>query len=250
MKKVMMVAYEFPPMAGSGIFRTLKFAKYLPDFGYHPFVLTRKIGSNTLRDDSNLEELAGKEITIVREKSLPIDELRGMKGKAIRYVGKKWISPDVQIFWARKACRESVRICRENAISLVYTTSAPISDHFVGLHLKKTMENIHWVADFRDEWTMSPYYRDNRYSADSRRFAASGCGRRINSHNRCGKDCRFRKQGSDKASDFGVLCGVEIPKENYLYCRRRKNQTVRAKKPDEAAGWSVRTMRKVIVKKT
>ena len=36
-----MVAYHFPPLAGgSGIQRTLRFAQYLPEFGWQPLVLT------------------------------------------------------------------------------------------------------------------------------------------------------------------------------------------------------------------
>ena len=41
MKKVLMVAYHFPPLAGSsGIQRTLRFAQQLPEFGWEPIVLT------------------------------------------------------------------------------------------------------------------------------------------------------------------------------------------------------------------
>ncbi len=41
MKKVLMIAFHYPPFSGgSGIHRTLKFSKYLPDFGWQPIVLT------------------------------------------------------------------------------------------------------------------------------------------------------------------------------------------------------------------
>ena len=36
-----MIAYHFPPLQGSsGIQRTLKFSRYLPEFGWQPLVLT------------------------------------------------------------------------------------------------------------------------------------------------------------------------------------------------------------------
>jgi hypothetical protein len=36
-----MIAYHFPPLQGSsGIQRTLRFARYLPEFGWEPIVLT------------------------------------------------------------------------------------------------------------------------------------------------------------------------------------------------------------------
>ena len=59
-KRVLMVAYHFPPMRGSsGIQRTLKFAQYLPKFGWEPTVLTahpRAYGANVIagyRDPPN-----------------------------------------------------------------------------------------------------------------------------------------------------------------------------------------------------
>ncbi|MBE0585718.1 MAG: glycosyl transferase family 1, partial [Desulfofustis sp.] len=40
MKKVLVIAYYFPPLGGSGVQRVLKFVKYLPQFGWQPTVLT------------------------------------------------------------------------------------------------------------------------------------------------------------------------------------------------------------------
>jgi len=39
--RVLMIAYHFPPLRGSsGIQRTLRFCRYLPEFGWNPVVLT------------------------------------------------------------------------------------------------------------------------------------------------------------------------------------------------------------------
>ena len=41
MKKVLMVAFHYPPWSGgSGVHRALKFTKYLPEYGWQPIVLT------------------------------------------------------------------------------------------------------------------------------------------------------------------------------------------------------------------
>ena len=41
MRRVLMIAFHFPPLAGSsGIQRTLRFAQHLPEFGWEPLVLT------------------------------------------------------------------------------------------------------------------------------------------------------------------------------------------------------------------
>ena len=40
MNRVLLISYYFPPSGGPGVQRVLKFAKYLPDFGWQPTVLT------------------------------------------------------------------------------------------------------------------------------------------------------------------------------------------------------------------
>ena len=40
MRKALLIAYHFPPFAqSSGIQRTLRFAQYLPVFGWEPVIL-------------------------------------------------------------------------------------------------------------------------------------------------------------------------------------------------------------------
>ena len=42
MKKLLLVAYHFLPDAEVGVIRPAKFAKYLPEFGHEPYVITVK----------------------------------------------------------------------------------------------------------------------------------------------------------------------------------------------------------------
>ncbi|RKY94694.1 MAG: hypothetical protein DRQ06_04820, partial [Candidatus Hydrothermota bacterium] len=42
MKKVLIVSYYSPPLGTGGVNRAFKFAKYLPQFGWEPYVLTVK----------------------------------------------------------------------------------------------------------------------------------------------------------------------------------------------------------------
>jgi glycosyltransferase involved in cell wall biosynthesis len=50
--RVLMVAYNFPPLGGVGILRTLKYATYLPDSGWQPIVLTARDPSGYLDEDA------------------------------------------------------------------------------------------------------------------------------------------------------------------------------------------------------
>jgi len=57
MKKILIIAYYFPPLGGGGIQRPLKFCKHFPDFGFQPVVLTSKNGVGPIYDESLLDEL-------------------------------------------------------------------------------------------------------------------------------------------------------------------------------------------------
>ena len=69
-RNILVIAYYFPPMGMSGVQRTLKFVKYLPQFGWKPIVLTVTPTGYFAQDESLLDELNGKDIEIVRVGSL------------------------------------------------------------------------------------------------------------------------------------------------------------------------------------
>lgn len=61
LSKSLFLAYYFPPIAGSGVYRSAKFAKYLPQFGWQPYVIsaTEDIQLRQ-RDPTLLEDLPHK----------------------------------------------------------------------------------------------------------------------------------------------------------------------------------------------
>ncbi len=56
MKKALIITYYWPPSGGPGVQRVLKFAKYLPEFGWEPIILTVKNGTYPAIDESLLAE--------------------------------------------------------------------------------------------------------------------------------------------------------------------------------------------------
>ena len=57
MKNYLLISYVFPPTGGVGAQRALKFAKYSPEFGWRPVVLTPDQASSSLRDPGLLADL-------------------------------------------------------------------------------------------------------------------------------------------------------------------------------------------------
>ncbi|MHB1653254.1 MAG: glycosyltransferase family protein [Desulfitobacteriaceae bacterium] len=85
-KKVLMIAYFFPPLGGSGVQRTLKFAKYLPRFSIQPVVSTVRRGHNFAYDESLLREIP-ELVKVYRSNSLETLWLRDLVEKLS---GKRW----------------------------------------------------------------------------------------------------------------------------------------------------------------
>jgi len=160
MRKVLMIANQFPPMGGSGVQRSVKFVKHLGKFGYEPVVLTRKEEGMLLKDHTLLADIPeGTEI--IRTKPYDFTEWKSVFRLFGKVLGLKVFIPDSAWLWSVFSRKAAVKAVLENDIKIIYTTSAPYSDHLLGLYLKRKFPYITWVADFRDEWTNNPYILDN-----------------------------------------------------------------------------------------
>ena len=69
-KKVLIIAYYWPPAGGPGVQRWLKFVKYLPQFEIEPVVYVPENPSYPIEDESMLTEVPS-EVTILKQ---PIKE--------------------------------------------------------------------------------------------------------------------------------------------------------------------------------
>jgi len=158
-KKVLMISYLFPPL-DCGVGRQIKFAKYLPLFGWMPTVLT--VSRSFLRpkyDPSRVKEVPPS-VEIFRTHSLEIVPLqRWLPAVLNRLFGlnPKWFRPvDIFVGWLPFAVREGAKILKKRNVDLMFSTSLPSTCHLVAYFLKKKFA-IPWVADFRDLWTQNPY---------------------------------------------------------------------------------------------
>lgn len=83
MKKVLIITYYWPPSGGAGVQRSLKFVKYLPEFGIEPIVITvdRNQATYPILDESLLKEVK-ENVRVIRTRSFePLKILSALKGK-------------------------------------------------------------------------------------------------------------------------------------------------------------------------
>jgi len=146
MKKVLMIAFHYPPEGGSGMQRTLKFSKYLPLFGWNTYILTVKENVYELKDESFLKEIPNS-VKVIRSKSLVSKKHFSIRGKYPDFLS----IPDSYWSWIFDGVRVGKRIIRQENLDIIYSTSPIHTAHLIGLMLKKISKKP-WIADFRDPW--------------------------------------------------------------------------------------------------
>lgn len=165
-RRVLVVAYYFPPMGLSGVQRTLKFVKYLPQFGWQPTVLTVQPRGYLASDDSLLDDIGGRDVLIERtaaagpgkwlSQKAVVDFPAEWKRKLASRVSDTLFVPDNKISWKRKAVEHGLKIARSRHFDLIFATAPPFTDFLIGKELKRVL-NVPLVLDYRDPWVEYPF---------------------------------------------------------------------------------------------
>ncbi len=148
MKKVLVIAFYFPPLGGAGVQRTLKFVKYLPEFDWQPIVVTVNSHGSLPVDPSMTEEIP-PDISIYRTPAFLLSYRLPWRVK--HFISQWFLFVDEHLGWFPFAVRKCIQIVRDEHIQAIFTTSAPYTDHLVG-HTITHRFPLPWVADFRDPW--------------------------------------------------------------------------------------------------
>jgi glycosyltransferase involved in cell wall biosynthesis len=148
MKSVLMIAYYYPPAGGAGVQRTLKFTKYLPDFGWNPLVLTVAPRYHRLLDNSISGEIPAQvQVQTTSAMLLP----HRLPWKLRNWISRWLLLVDEQVGWYWPAVQAGKTLLQEHCIDAIYSTSSPYTDHLIGLALKRA-SGLPWLTDFRDPW--------------------------------------------------------------------------------------------------
>ncbi len=184
-RRLLMIAYTFPPVTGVGIERSLKHTTYLPDAGWRPVVVAPANPGYRLVDPATLERIPPG-IEVRRAMSLEPAHLRRAAGRILRrgapprgvgspgapdsarggtralvndvwrtYVGLAFF-PDEQIGWAPGAIAAGWSAHAVEPVDAIYSSGPPWTCHVVGAVLKR-LTGRPWVADFRDPWIGNAY---------------------------------------------------------------------------------------------
>lgn len=181
-RTVLMIAYAFPPEAYVGGRRTLKYCKYLGQFGWRPLVITIKPRGHAWQDEelaaqvpSSVEVLRTTDIdaadwleclgrwkarlrrgrsgaagatagpSATYEAAGPLARLKGRISRALLH------SPDPHVLWVPLAFICGVRVLLTRRVDVIYSSSPPHSSHIAAALLAFCFRTPH-VVDLRDPW--------------------------------------------------------------------------------------------------
>ena len=173
MKRVVCIAYYYPPLAGIASERAAAFSLHLSQLGWAPIIVTPRDGfyhrvasfndpiADVRRTRSiELGRIVRAGSTLVGAPRPPSDSLtvRPLQTNAASAKARRWVRewlyvPDAQVGWIPFATRAAMTALREvEGPRVVFSSSVPYSAHLVAGRAAKRA-GVPWVAEFRDPWT-------------------------------------------------------------------------------------------------
>lgn len=234
--KVLVIAYYFPPMGLSGVQRTLKFVKYLPQYDWEPTVLTVTPTAYYALDYGMLRELNENEVKTVRTNSVdptrlfeagkPVKMPRERLRNFLSGVSQAVFIPDNKVGWKRDAVKAGRKLLKDDKFDVIFSTAPPYTCHLIGATLSDEF-GIPLVVDYRDAWVdnplhfyLTPYHRFAHQKMERKVLRAAS---RVITINRRIKELMIRRyrflgyndiaiipQGYDPA-DFQVQDALKLP---------------------------------------
>ncbi|MBB3193500.1 glycosyltransferase [Roseateles terrae] len=155
MKRVLMISFQFPPMAGtSGVQRALRFAQQLPEEGWTPSVLTVQPSAYE-RTAADLMDEVPAGMTVRRAFGLDAARQLSVAG---RYPGA-FARPDRWTSWQWGAVPAGLAMIRRERPDVIWSTYPIPTAHRIA-HTLARLSGLPWVADFRDPMAHDGYPAD------------------------------------------------------------------------------------------
>ncbi|MGI8729313.1 MAG: glycosyltransferase [Solirubrobacteraceae bacterium] len=164
MRRVLMLAYYFPPLGGMASQRLRGFARHLAEYGWEAVVVAPRDGAyhrdselsfpeeRVIRTGSIEFSRAGKRLLRTGGDDVRVAEV-GRGQALIRQAARSLLYfPDPQIGWYAPALAAARRELRRQPYDAVLSSSLPITAHLIARRLHRST-GLPWIADFRDPWS-------------------------------------------------------------------------------------------------
>jgi len=175
-RRVLIVSYHFPPRPSIAALRIRGLAKYLPEHGWVPVILTAAYSSDSESPFNVVQtHYPGDAMSSLKRKIFLTPDKgfqeqiglprawRGAKGKEgivskiIKHVKSIIAYPDDEKGWYPFAVSEADNLIKNGQFDALISSAAPYTCHLIAKTLKSG-HDLPWIADFRDLWTQNHYY--------------------------------------------------------------------------------------------
>ena len=182
-RRVLIITYRYPPMLSMGSLRLANLTQRLPDFDWHPVVVTVKPKTGFYMRGGELPVPDGVDVFRTMDRSFhqtvvsATQKLRQVVAGTQRSVmaenaGKMSFPvkllydfykhticfPDEVVPWYLFEYAKIKRIVQEVQPDIIYSSSLPNTCHLIASRLSKEL-NLPWVAEFRDLWSQNHVWR-------------------------------------------------------------------------------------------
>jgi glycosyltransferase involved in cell wall biosynthesis len=171
MKKVLIVSYFFTRKEEIGALRINGLTKFLPSFGWESTILTSDSGPKKemipgIVQIKNIDAYSKWKRRFgvpngspFRERRVTGDDTRGKRisDRMFAFLEEAITYPDAYVDWFKSAIPVGERLLDNGGFDAIISSSFPYTSHLIAGELRKDHE-LPWIADFRDLWTLNPYY--------------------------------------------------------------------------------------------
>ena len=167
-RRVLVIAYYFPPLGLSGVQRVAGFVKHLPSYRWHPTVITARPAGYFAYDEGLRAEIDSAGVSVFDTPSLdptrlfrkrrvvtfPHESVR----RPLTAFSRLIFTPDNKIGWFPFAVSAARRLHRTRPFDAIFSSAPPYSAAIIAQRLARRF-NVPLVLDFRDDWVDHPIHR-------------------------------------------------------------------------------------------
>lgn len=155
MRRVLFLAYYFPPLGGAGVQRSVKFVRYLPEHGYEAVVVTAPAAERL--DWAPPDDSLGRGVlpqTAVWRTAGPAPGRRtGWRARAERWLR---LQPPFSKWWVDAAIEAGRKAVGDTTVDLVYGSMSPFETGDAAVALARSL-GVPAVLDLRDPWALDEW---------------------------------------------------------------------------------------------
>lgn len=157
LKNLLILVSHWPPENVAALARrAVKIAKYLPEHGWNPIVITAERVEEAPYDDSYAHDADALEVIRCR-----VPTLRRFFGNT-RF-GRALEVPDAHAGWIPTAIAAGNRLAKARRVDAIWSLVPPVSTLAIAAALRR-VHKMPWVCDLHDAVIDSPYYyRQHRF---------------------------------------------------------------------------------------